>query len=137
MVPEGAAALSACTDEYPDGDSIGVTVTWQPTPLMNGIDAVQLTGIFDLIRAGAGDGEFFAPRRHSTSWIGKPITEVTGKTPKQYAAIITQWIENGVLTVENYHNTKSRKKAKRAILNEAKAAATTGQGWHAPSADER
>ena len=85
MVPEGAAALSACTDEYPDGDSIGVTVTWQPTPLMNGIDAVQLTGIFDLIRAGAGDGEFFAPRRHSTSWIGKPITEVTGKTPKQYA----------------------------------------------------
>ncbi|MBN8902360.1 MAG: AAA family ATPase [Rhodospirillales bacterium] len=122
------------TCEYPEGDTIQVTTTWQPPALFEGIDASAIVRIFDLIREGPGEGESYAPHRQAKRWVGQTITGTTDKSADQAARVIRQWIANGVLFVEKYTHPTRRHEAERVLLNESKAAEIIGQlrGFMAP-----
>lgn len=117
--------LGNTTDEYPDGDVVQVTTTWQPPALFDGIDASALAGLFDLIRKGPGDGEFFSPIRQAKHWVGGLIAEAFEKTPDQAARVLKQWTDNAVLLVEQAEHPQHRRKVKCVVVNEAKAAEMT------------
>ncbi len=121
-------SLGNGTDEYPDGDNIQVTTTWQPPAIFEGIGSIALGQIFDAIRAGPGSGEWYAPRRQATKrWVGLTITAATDKSPDQAASIVRQWIENDVLLLDNYMSPSRRHETERVTLDETKAAAILAQ----------
>ncbi len=125
--------LDNVTEEYPEGDVIQVTATWQPPALFEGLDAQAIATIFDLIRTGPpGEGEWFSPHKQAKHWIGQPIVTATGKSPEQAARIVKQWLTNGVLIVEKYPHPTRRHEAERAILDEAKASQIAVGQLHAP-----
>ena len=120
--------LNNATPEYPDGDAVGVTTTWQPPALFAGVGGAELATIFAAIRAGCGDGEFYAPRRQAAKrWVGQAIMVVTGQAPEHAARIVRQWIENGVLVVEKYTSPTRRVHVERVVLNETKVGAIIDQ----------
>lgn len=129
--------LGNATDDYPEGDVVQVTTTWQPPAIFDGIDHAAASSIFETIRAGLDGGESFAPRRQAAKrWVGQAIIRATDKTPEQAAGIIKQWIENGVLEVEKYTSPTRRSEQERVVLNEAKAAAILRElGTFAPPGD--
>lgn len=110
---------------YPEGDQVQVTTTWQPPALFDGIDAATLAEVLDLIRKGPDGGEFFSPSRQAKHWVGEAIAIATGKTPDQAARVLKQWTDNAVLLVEEAEHPHHRRKVKRVIVNETKAAEMT------------
>jgi hypothetical protein len=109
---------------YPAGDACGVTVCWHPPTVFEGLDVRILGAIFERIRSGPGAGEDYRPSRQAKqNWVGHAIQECAAKTADQTAKIVKQWIENGVLIIEDFVNPRTRRAAERVVLDERKAAA--------------
>ena len=123
---------------YPDGDEVAVATAWHPPAVFAGMDAAALSAIFDAVRTGLPDGEWYAPRRQAAKrWVGLVIMAAADKTPEQAGLIVKQWINDGVLTADKYISPARRHETERVVLDEAKAAGILGQMQpYAPLGDE-
>jgi hypothetical protein len=130
-----SVAIDNATEKYPDGDSVQVTATWQPAALMDGINASELSAIFEAIQAGTEPGGFFSPRKQSNNWIGHLIVRLTGKNDDQVGLIVKEWLKNELIQAKEYTNPKGRNKVEGIVLNVAKASVLAGGAWFAPQPD--
>ncbi|MFL5252947.1 MAG: AAA family ATPase [Rhodopila sp.] len=112
------------TEQYPDGDSMGVATHWKPSeeirnmPLFGGMSGDQLLAIFDAIRTTPHSP---VSRSKQLPWIGKLLQEVGGRDEVQAKTIIKLWDENAVTRSEDYR-TETRNDVQRVVLNETKVA---------------
>lgn len=109
--------LGNATNEYPDGDDIGVATIWQPRPMFEGMDASQLAAVFEALRQ-----THHSPSRQAKNWAGKVLTELGGRTPQEAAKIVAAWIGTGVLIESEKRDSKNRNMVKCVTVNDAKAA---------------
>jgi hypothetical protein len=131
-----SVALGNCSDLYPDGDNVQVTTTWSPPSPFAGISMKTIKAIFDSIRVGAGNGEFYSPTRRAKRWVGDLLIELADKSADDAARIVKAWIENGVLIKEDYVSPERRMKVGRVILNESKVAEILKPAWSTSGTDE-
>jgi hypothetical protein len=131
-----SVALGNPSERYPDGDNVQVTTTWTPPSPFEGISLQTIKEIFERIRCGPGNGEFYSPDRRSKRWAGDVIVTAADKSADDAARVMRAWIDNGVLIKDEYESLERREPVGRVILNEGKAAEILGPlyGWSA--ADE-
>jgi hypothetical protein len=116
---------------YTEGDNIQVTTTWTPPSAFKGVSLAVIADIFAAIRKEPTPGEFYSPDRRSKRWAGNVIT-VTGKSDDDAARMIRVWLENKVLTKDDYHSPERGREAARVTLNETKAAEILGPLYAKP-----
>lgn len=110
------------TEEYPDGDTVQVTVRWMPPALFGDLGRSTMADIFDAIRKGPASGECYSPHRQARHWVGHAVAANSGQTPEQAKTLVKRWLDNGVLVVGEYYNATSKRRVENVTLNEAKAA---------------
>ena len=130
--------LNNGTDEYPNGDIIGVLDRWVPLSPLHGRSWQQVSNALDQIDAGTGDGEYYSSAAQATRWAGDVLVRVLGLNREQAADQLQEWIASGVLIRDTY-NSPSRNYGKTQRLTvggEAKAklkAALDGQSGYPPT----
>lgn len=121
--------LNNGTDEYPDGDNMGVATPWEPPKAFDGLDRSTMRIIFDLLRAGPSEaGWKYSLSSRQKYWAGTVIQEKGGKSKDQAAAVLATWKENEVVTEASYKNP-NRDVAMAIVLNEVKIAQMLGPEW--------
>jgi hypothetical protein len=100
------------TEEYPDGDSIGVATTWTPPSMFDGIENDRLPDIFQKYR----DIRHSPAKISNLDWAGKPLMDA-GLSEKQATDIVKAWIDVGVLEVSETLSEK-RNKIRMVSVNE-------------------
>jgi hypothetical protein len=113
---------------YPNGDTVQTVEPWYPPGKTHGLDKTVIAEIFENLRRGPGDGEFYSPDPRSTFWLGSIIPLPDPETK----ALIRDWISNRVLTSGKYHSPKASKWKPRLDLNEAMARDILGSLYRAP-----
>jgi hypothetical protein len=111
--------LGNATEEYPDGDEIGVATTWQPPTMFEGMDAATLGAVFAALRQSD-----HGPNRQAknTPRAGTPLMDIGRRSEREAGKIVAEWIKTGVLVKGNYYHGASKHKVQRVIVDEAKAA---------------
>jgi hypothetical protein len=114
-----SVSLGNGTDDYPEGDEIGVATTWECRRLFEGMDVNQLKAVFDALR-----NTVHGPSKQATHtpWAGQPLIEIGKRSDREASKIVKAWIENGVLR-EDEHLNEQRHKVKKVVLADAKAMA--------------
>lgn len=116
--------LDNCTPLYPNGDEIQVAQPWNPPELWEGTGAVTLNTILDEIDAAEG---LPPPHRYSgapnakdrAAWcvVRRHFPE---KTEKQCRAMITAWLDTGLLYEQPYQDTAKGRDAKGLHVDPSK-----------------
>jgi hypothetical protein len=114
-----SVSLGNATEDYPEGDSIGVATTWQARPMFEGMDGDQLTAVFAAYRSRPHG---VMKQGRQVIWAGIPLVDIGKRSEREASTILAQWLDNGVLTKEDYV-TETRNKASRVVLDEAKVSA--------------
>jgi hypothetical protein len=115
---------------YLDGDSLQVTTTWNPPSAFADLPKTAIAAIFEKIRKGCGDGEFYSPDRRSKRWAGDLIASTAGKSDEEAARILRTWMKNSVLIKDEYDSPERRESVGRLTLNETKAGEILGHLYH-------
>jgi hypothetical protein len=121
--------------DYPEGDSVQVTTPWSPPSAFDGLSLAAIARIFEAIRAGPGEGEFYSPDRRSKRWVGAVIAANSGKGEADAARILRSWLKNQVLFQDSYVSPERREPVGRVDLNESKAAEILGTRYRPDSAE--
>jgi len=109
--------LNNGSDEYPDGDSVQVVTKWEPPSPFADVAPVRLE-IMDRIERGFAneDGStepWSANVRAGDRYVANAVLASFpggGKTQKQAAAIIRQWVKDGFLEERKYKNAKGNER---------------------------
>jgi AAA domain len=124
------------SEDYPKGDNVQTVERWYPPPPAAGLTKTKVAEIFDELRAGPGDGEFYSPdQRAKERWAGIVIIEETGKSEAEARRLLRDWIKNGVLIEGEYTSPRLRKKRGRVTLVETKAVEILGPLYRPPGVD--
>jgi hypothetical protein len=109
--------LNNGTDDYPNGDEIGVATTWECRPMFEGMDFNQLKAVFDALRT-----TIHGPSKQGkhTLWAGQPLIDIGKRSDREASKIVKAWIDSGVL-VEEEHANVHRNKTQKVTVIEAKA----------------
>ena len=112
-----SVSLGNGTDDYPEGDEIGVATTWACRPMFEGMDVNQLKAVFDALRS-----TIHGPTKQAkhTPWAGNPLKEHGGRSENEAAKIIKAWTDSGVLREEDHQNDR-RQPVKKLVLDDRKA----------------
>lgn len=96
------------TDEYPDGDNVGVATHWTPPSPFAGLDWGLVISVLGQIDRGMEDGYRYSSSRQATKrWAGNLLVEADN-TAEMAARIIAGWLDSGLLRNEEYHNPDSK-----------------------------
>jgi hypothetical protein len=125
------------TELYPDGDNVQVVDVWVPPSPFKGLPKSHVAEIFDQLRTGLDEGEFYAAHSNAGNrWAGVLISEVTGRNAQEARGILRDWIKNRVVLENEYRSPKNRKQVSRLVVNEVKAAEVLGSLYQPPEAGE-
>lgn len=113
-------ALDNGTEAYPEGDNVAVATTWAPRKLFNSMDTAALRAVFEALRSVV-----HGPTRQAkhTPWAGLPLVDIGGRTDREAAQIVAQWLKEGTLTKGDYYHPESKNTVQRVTLDDGKAAA--------------
>jgi len=114
---------------YVSGDNVQVTKTWTPPDVFEGLPLDAVSNIFDAIRQGLGNGEFYSPDKRSPErWAGNLIVKYSSKSPADASRILKTWLQpdKKVLIKDEYYSPDRREEIARVSLNEAKVAEILG-----------
>jgi hypothetical protein len=96
------------TDEYPDGDNVGVATHWTPPSPFAGLDWGLVLSVLGQIDRGMEDGYRYSSSRQATKrWAGNLLIEAD-KPAELAGRIIAGWLDSGLLRNEEYHNPDSK-----------------------------
>ena len=106
---------------YPSGDHVQAAKAWQPPQPFDDLDLSTMERVLARLREPAEPGWFYSSAKQAKFWAGQVIIEETGKSKSQAATILTTWLENGVLTEQEY-KTPNRNESRRIVVVESKVA---------------
>jgi hypothetical protein len=112
--------LNNVTEDYPEGDDVGVATTWEPRPMFEGMEHDTLKQVFQALRDTVHN-----PNKQSKHlpWAGKALMEVGKRSEREAAKIVAQWMENSVLVKGPFYHAASKHTVDRVTLDDEKAAA--------------
>jgi hypothetical protein len=121
---------------YVDGDNVQVLTLVDDLPdAFDGLSRTAIAEIFDQRRAGPCPREFFSPHRNAADfWAGIPIITIAGKTAEEARRILRTWLQNHVLSADDYISPRSKRQRPRVLPNEQKAAEILGPLYRPPEA---
>jgi hypothetical protein len=114
-----SVSLGNGTNDYPEGDEIGVATTWECRPMFEGMDVNQLKAVFDALRTTAHGP---SKQAKQTPWAGQPLKDIGRRSDREASKIVNGWLDNGVL-LEGEHVNEQRHKVKKVVLDNTKAMA--------------
>jgi hypothetical protein len=94
-----------------NGDAVGVACPWSPPDLFEGVTTTHLMRVQKAV--GAGE---WRENAQSSAWVGYPIAEAMmmdadePRDRKRIAAMLKEWIRNGVLEVVEGEDNQRRKR---------------------------
>jgi hypothetical protein len=106
---------------YPNGDNVQTVKCWTPPDAFEGMAKTKIAAIFEALRTGPCDGEFYSPDGRATYWAGELIRTHAGKSKEDAARILSTWRANQVFLDGTYLSPKRKNTVRRVTLNEAKA----------------
>ena len=107
------------TEDYPDGDSVGVTATWCPRAMFEGMPPETLRAVFDVL----GKTEHSPSRQAKhTPWAGGPLMQQGGRSEREASNILKGWIDSGVLVKGEYYHSASKNTVACVTLDTEKVA---------------
>ncbi len=115
-----SVSLGNGTEDYPDGDSIGVLSRWQPAPPMQGVTWDQIQDVLDAINIGLENGtEFYTNSAIAKErWAGNLLMKAMNVTREQAKLVLKQWLDDGVLLIAGYKSPAlGGKDAKRLLVD--------------------
>jgi hypothetical protein len=114
-----SVSLQNGTDDYPDGDEIGVATSWKARGLFEGMDYDQLSAVFAELRA-----VIHGPTKQAkhTPWAALPLMQIGGRSEREATLILKTWIENGILNKGTFRQPAGRNEVSMVALDDAKAA---------------
>ena len=112
-------SLGNTTEQYPDGDNVGVLVTWEPPAIMADITQEIRSKILDDIDNPA-DGVRYSNHPTAKDRAAWQVVEkhLPGKGETAGRKVIAVWIKNGLLEYRHFENPKDRHKAKGLFVSE-------------------
>ncbi len=117
-----SVALNNTTEKYPNGDHVQAIGRWRPPSLLADVEREAINRCLDAIEAGLGDGRLFgaSSRGGSERYVGPVIEDLLDKNADQAKAILSEWMRNGLLVEEEFHNPKTRRDAKGLRVDNSK-----------------
>jgi hypothetical protein len=106
-------------ETYPEGDDMGVAVTWEPRPMFEGMDAATLRAVFQALRDTIHGS---AKQAKHTPWAGKALMNAGGRSEIEAGKILKAWVESGVLIEGRYNHKDSRNEVGCVTVNDTRAA---------------
>lgn len=91
------------TDEYPDGDHIGVLSRWKQLSPLCGLSWDAVSKVLDMIDAGF-DREYYTPAPQAKRWAGNLLMMHLGLNKEQSKALIKEWRDAGILNTTTYNS---------------------------------
>jgi hypothetical protein len=105
--------LENASEDYPGGDSVQVATKWTPPDAWEGLEAGSQEGALEAIGEGLENGERYSVRPQDVDrWVGTMLMQDYGRTPSQAKYMVDQWLQSGVLGVQEYHSPSQRKTRK-------------------------
>lgn len=95
------------TEEYPDGDVVGVLARWHPAPPLFGTSLDAAMAALDEIEQGA-DGEYYQFAKQAHLWVGDVLMRHLKLDEPQAKSLSKEWQEAGVLATGEYVSAKRR-----------------------------
>jgi hypothetical protein len=90
----------------PNGDKVQAVRRWEPPSPWGNLPMKLIVQVLDALAAGRPNGDLWSPRKEAKDgWAGRALVETAAVTDGQAAEIIRQWIENKLLTVEDFTNS--------------------------------
>jgi hypothetical protein len=106
--PEEADWFKLVSVAMPNGDSVGVVISWVLPGVMEGVTTAHMHRVRELVRERR-----YRKDARSPDWIGGAVAEVLGldvDTDKdKLKAVLKTWFANGVLKSESHRDEKKRK----------------------------
>ena len=123
--------------DYPNGDNVQTVERWRPAKVFEDFPKSKIAAIFDQLRAGPGDGEFYSPFTNANErWAGWQIVQLADKTRAEAKHVLKAWLRTGVLIEDEYLSPKGRKDKWRVVVNETKAREILGALYRPPAKDD-
>ena len=95
-------SLDNVTDEYPDGDNVGVLTRWKALSPLLGLTWSDVSDILDQIDIGMGGEYYTSDPKSKTRWVGALMMERLGLDDQQAKSLIKEWIKAGILAKDKY-----------------------------------
>jgi hypothetical protein len=119
---------------YPDGDNVHAVTRWTPPDVFAGLPKPTIAEIFDELRAGPGEGEYYSPYQSAKDrWAGWPVMRIAEKSHSEAKLIVKGWCKSTTLTETGYYSHRARKTVLRVVLNETKAREILGSLYRPPN----
>ena len=119
-VPEGATWFRLVSVPLSDDPNIDngaqVVTTWEPPKAFDDFPMSMAVRILDLIHSGFGEGERYAVHPQSDRWAGTILMEKADKNKKQATEILNSWVDNGLITVEDYASKANKSRPRPGIF---------------------
>ena len=99
--------------EIGNGDIVGALAPWKVPGIFDGITSLMLLEIQKAVhQREVAEDYYLADKRSTTNWIGLLIIEVCGEmSPQRVGKMMSEWVENGALKIEQMANKQRKLKA--------------------------
>jgi hypothetical protein len=114
--------LGNSTADYPHGDEVQTVEPWTPPDTWAGLSSMTLNEVLSGIDAGLENGHRYSPAGAAGKRAAWPAVQkhCPDKTEAQCREIISTWVKNGVLLIEEYDDPGRREKVKGLRVNDAR-----------------
>jgi hypothetical protein len=120
------------TDDYPHGDNVQAVERWYPPKPATAAKS-HLVEIFQALRDGPEDGEFYSADPRSTAWAANLIEQIAHIPENDAEQLLNDWVKNAVVREEQHYSPKRKRSIKRLVINEIKAAEILGPLYQNPT----
>jgi hypothetical protein len=111
--------LGNATEDYPDGDDIGVAVPWTPPSVWKNQTTADLNTVLDSIRDGPSPGMLYSKGK-SDRWAGSVIMDQLALSEKQAKQMMVAWLKSGLLFEDTFTHPQWRRDVSGVRVNEGK-----------------
>jgi hypothetical protein len=117
-----SVSLANGTPDYPNGDNVQTVERWHPPDNYSAMPIYLVNEILDKIEAGLPNGQLYSASNSAKGRAARlVITELSPDTTNAIASkIINEWVKDGLLFTQYYHDPVTRENAIGLRVNHMK-----------------
>jgi hypothetical protein len=125
-----SVALGNGTEEYPEGDSIGVARAFEPPAMFEGMSYQELGDVFEALKHQPHSPN---PKVQIIPWAGRPLIDLGKRSEAQAKTILKAWQKEGVLIEGAPFKAPKREPISTVTVNPVKTTQImAGHSWQRP-----